>query len=110
MREPLHPDILAELSRKLTDEGKLIEAGWISLRIAAMPPNAPDIQLSEMRTAFFAGAQHLFGSIMSIMDEDREPTEDDLGRMDLIDAELHQFAVDFAHKHGLPEPPKRRRQ
>jgi len=86
---------LERLSRELTEKGKLIEAGWVGLRVAAIPLDAPKIQLVEMRKAFFAGAQHLFASIMTIMDEDREPTEADLRRMDLIDAELRSFAHDL---------------
>jgi hypothetical protein len=81
--------------RRLTDAGKLIEAGWIGLRLAAIPLDAPPIQLSEMRNAFFAGAQHLFTSIMTILDPGAEPTDDDLDRMNLIDKELRGFIVDF---------------
>lgn len=57
---------LERLSRELTDKGKLIEAGWIGLRIACDLEDAPKVQLEEMRNAFFAGAQHLFSSIMTI--------------------------------------------
>lgn len=92
---------LAELSRALTDQGKLIEAGWIGLRLAAIPTDAPEIQLQEMRNAFFAGAQHLFSSIMTIMDEDREPTEADLERMSLISNELDVFVAEFERRHEL---------
>jgi|SRR5882724_9382407 len=86
---------LERLSRELADQGKLIEAGWVSLRIAAIPLDAPPIQLEEMRMAFFAGAQHLFSSLMTIMYPGAEPTDDDLNRMDLIDRELRGFIVDF---------------
>lgn len=55
---------LEQLSRRLADEGKLIEAGWVGLRLAAVPLNAPAAQLEEMRNAFMAGAQHLFSSII----------------------------------------------
>ena len=95
------PDYLRRLERELVDKGKLIEAGWVSLRIAAIPTDAGKTQLEEMRMAFFAGAQHLFGSIMTILDEDREPTSADLRRMDLINAELEIFIRDFSKKHGL---------
>ena len=44
-----------------------------------------------MRYAFMAGSQHLFASIMSILDPGDEPTEKDLKRMDLIAAELEVF-------------------
>lgn len=87
---------LERLSRELTGKGKLIEAGWIGLRVACELEDAPAIQLEEMRNAFFAGAQHLFSSIMTILEPDAEPTEKDLERMDLIDKELRAFINDFS--------------
>lgn len=93
---------LRRLERELVDSGKLIEAGWVGLRLAAIPEDAGKTQLEEMRNAFFAGAQHLFGSIMGILDEDREPTEADLRRMSLISAELETFIRDFSRRHKMP--------
>jgi len=90
---------LEKLSQELADSGKLIEAGWIGLRIAAVPKDAPDIQLNEMRAAFFAGAAHLFSSIMTILDPGEEPTEKDLDRLSLIKSELYLFIADFQMKH-----------
>jgi hypothetical protein len=86
---------LERLSRELADQGKLIEAGWVGLRVACDLEDAPKVQLEEMRNAFFAGAQHLFSSIMTILEPDAEPTEKDLERMDLIDKELRAFINDF---------------
>ena len=94
-------DFLIKLQRQLADDGKLIEAGWVGLRLAAIPPDAPAIQLTEMRQAFFAGAQHLFSSIMGVLDEGTQETADDLRRMDLIDQELRIFIAEFEKKHGL---------
>ena len=54
-------------TRELVDKGKIIEAGWAGLRLRAIQPDASDVQLTEMRMAFFAGAQHLFGTIMTIL-------------------------------------------
>lgn len=94
-------EFLERLSRELTDKGKLIEAGWVGLRLAAIPQDAGKLQLQEMRKAFFAGAQHLFSSIMTILDEDREPTDEDLRRMSLISDELESFGHDLAREiHG----------
>lgn len=90
---------LEALCRSLTDEGKLIEAGWVGLRIAAVPVDAPQIQIDEMRNAFFAGAQHLFSSIMTILEPDEEPTDNDMARLDLIDAELRTFGEKFMAQH-----------
>lgn len=97
---------LERLSRDLTDQGKLIEAGWVGLRLAAIPLNAPKDQLVEMRKAFFAGAQHLFASIMTIMEEDAEPTDADLRRMDLIDTELRSFGHDLEREIAGTERPQ----
>lgn len=87
---------LERLHRELTDQGKLIEAGWVSMRLAAVPLDAPAIQLEEMRNAFFAGAQHLFSSIMTILEPGEEPTEADLRRLYLINDELQWFIKDFS--------------
>lgn len=86
---------LKRAMQELTDKGKLIEAGWISLRLAALPLNTPADQLEEMRSAFFAGAQHLFASIIEVMTAGDEVTEADLARMALIDAELREFINDY---------------
>jgi hypothetical protein len=82
---------LEMLSRKLADEGKLIEAGWVSLRLAAIPLNAPAVQLDNMRMAFMAGAQHLFASMIGMMDPEPDETPDDMRRMDLIHQELESY-------------------
>lgn len=83
--------IIDGLTKKFVDEGKLIEAGFQAYRMLSIPPNAPEIQVSECRLAYFFGAQHLFSSIMGVLDEGTEPTEDDLRRLDLINTELAAF-------------------
>ena len=90
---------LEALSKQLTDAGKIIEAGWVGLRLLAVSKNASLTQINEMRNAFFAGAQHLFASIMAVMDSDREPTESDMRRMGLIADELEEFRTSFLLKH-----------
>lgn len=85
-------EYLERLTKELVDQGKLIEAGWIGLRLIAVPDDAPPVQLKEMRMAFFAGAQHLFSSILSFLEEGGdEPTAKDLARMDMVDNELREF-------------------
>lgn len=88
IQRELHDDLV----KQAVDEGKLIEAGWLSLRYLTIPPDAPDFQLRDMRVAFFAGAQHLWASIMSVLEPDSEPTPNDLRRMALIGTELDSFA------------------
>ena len=89
------------LTKALADEGKLIEAGWVSLRHVTMPPDAPQEQLDDLRMAFFAGAQHLFGSIMNILDAGEEATDADQARMSAINDELNTFIASLGS--GLPQ-------
>lgn len=92
-----------ELSKRLSDQGRLIEAGWVILRAMAVPPDAPEVQINEMRYAFMAGAQHLFSSIISILEPGEEPTDADLRRLDLIHNELEAFRKQMELRHGHPE-------
>lgn len=85
--------LAGELSKRLMDEGKIIAAGWASFCHLCMPADALQIQVDEMRKAFFAGAQHLWGSLMTGLDPDAEPTVMDERRMELIDAELRDFGA-----------------
>jgi hypothetical protein len=91
---------LNQLARDLVEQGKLIEAGWIGMRIACIPRDAPQIQLDEMRLAFFAGAQHLFGSLMNILDPEADVTDADLAKMDSIDKELRGWLAEFERRHA----------
>jgi hypothetical protein len=51
--------------------------------------------------AFLAGSQHLFSSIVVILDPgDEQPTEADLRKMDLIDKELRAFAREMLTTEG----------
>lgn len=85
--------MLDQISKDLTDKGLLIEAGWVGLRHLAMPEDAPKEQLQDLKTAFFAGAQHLFSSILSILEHEQgvEPTGNDMRRMQQIHEELAKF-------------------
>jgi len=86
------------IARKLVDEGLLIEAGWVSLKMMAVPKTAPQIQVDEMRNAFFAGAHHLFAGILSFLEAGQEPTEKDLHRMTQVNDELNRFIETYKKK------------
>lgn len=92
-------DVVDRATRALTDAGLIIEAGFEGFRRAALPDDMSSAQLAAMRQTFFAGAQHLFASILTLLDPGEEPTDDDLRRMDAIQAELQQFIDDFQTRH-----------
>lgn len=94
-REAAIREAANEFAKAAVTKGLLIEAGWIGLKAMWLSDDAPAEQIDELRNAFFAGAQHLFGSIMGILDPGEGPTEADLDRLSLIQAELDAFIKDF---------------
>lgn len=87
-------DAATEVTKKLMSEGKLIEAGFASLMIMAFPNAKPDPaseQFQQLRRFFYAGAQHLYGSMMNGFDDGTEETDDDMRKMELIHKELDAF-------------------
>ena len=92
-----------KLIKSLTDSGKIIEAGWLGLQYAWLPKDAPQVQINEMRHAFFAGAQYLFSSMMQFLEPGDDPTDKDLDRITLIDQELRDFINTYMIKNLKPE-------
>lgn len=92
------------IAKDMADQGRLIEGGWLSMSHMAYPDGMVPMQEQQLRQAFFCGAQHLYGTMMSIMDEDKEPTDQDMKRMALIDAELESFLHEFMHRHNITDP------
>lgn len=97
-------EAIATLAKGFADRGLIIEAGWRVMLVHVLPEGAPEVQVVEMRKAFFAGAHHLFGSMLSLLDgNDGQPTEDDLRRMDQIHKELERFGEELAAEAAREE-------
>lgn len=84
---------LEELTSGLADQGKIIEAGFAAYAITSMHPRASAQLLGVCHHAYMAGAQHLYGSLMTFLDDGEEPTDQDLERLTLIANELNAWAV-----------------
>jgi hypothetical protein len=82
--------VIDKITAEWADQGKVIEGGWMAF-VATALQHAPEDQLREMRKAYFLGAQHLYASVMSFMDTERDPTEQDIRRMALLHEELETF-------------------
>jgi hypothetical protein len=95
--------LATELSKRLADQGRLIEAGWVMFRALTVHPDAPQIQLDEMRYAFMAGAEHLFSSIIGMLDPDEDPSQNDLERMYKIDNELEVYRKEMELRYNKPQ-------
>jgi hypothetical protein len=94
-----HEELVREVTEKLIKEGKLIEAGFVALKMIAIDKNASAAQISDMRIAFFSGVHHVFSSIMMTLDEGAEPTEADLKHVEMIHKELDKFVKQFKRAH-----------
>ena len=85
--------LIDKLTKDMIAKGLLIQAGFQMYRVAV--PGlalASKEHLGELEFAYFAGAQHVFSSIMSVLDPGEEPTEADLARIENIAHELDEFA------------------
>lgn len=69
-----------------------IGASWREYRTRVIPLEAPPIQATECRRAFYAGAQALLGILLAVMEPGTEPTTADLRTMDEIADELTAFS------------------
>jgi hypothetical protein len=83
--------VIDKILAEWADKGKIVEGGWVAYVATSGLDTAPELQRKEMRKAYMLGAQHLFASIMGILDPGSEPTAKDLKRMDLIHQELDAF-------------------
>lgn len=90
---PVDPAKLsAKIIKELVDKGIIIESGWEILRDNFV--NQAEPGQSEMRFAFFSGAQLLFETMMTMIQANPAPTENDIRHMaSQIDKELKRFGV-----------------
>lgn len=93
-RQQILEEVATEVTKALTDRGKLIEAGFVAFKHLTLQ-RASQAQIDVMRIAWMGGADHLFSSIMDILDPGEEPTDKDLKRMDLIEKELAEFRTEL---------------
>lgn len=66
---------------------------WNDFARNVLPPECSEIQRSETRRAFFAGAVALWGIVFKNLSPDSEPTEQDLQMMSDLSAEFDQHVA-----------------
>jgi hypothetical protein len=80
----------------IVDGGKPIEFGFHLFKKTHGEASDQAMEGDDLaRFAFFCGAQHLFATIMLMLEEDSEMTEGEGVRLDKIHAELQQFAAEY---------------
>ena len=94
---------MAEAAEKI-DAGKTMAEMWEGFAEAVIP-FAPrgTVQHEDMKKAFYSGALCLFNWFMVQMDEDRDPTENDLSRVDAIVNEIRAYLTTLGGDAMSPE-------
>jgi len=74
---------------------KLIADAWRDFEIRVIPLDAHEIQRTECRRAFYAGAVSMWSGLLSVLEPGEEPTAKDMAVMDDLKAEIDQYAKDL---------------
>lgn len=74
---------------------RTIEEEWQCYALSCIPPDAPRVQFTECRRAFFAGASALMMRLSEI-GEDAVSEEDAARMLGDIEAECRQFCLDVS--------------
>ena len=93
--------VASKITELLFDDSRIIQGGWLGFAQIAVPVDASAAQVSDMRMSFYGGAQHLFSSIMNVMEKGDEATENDMRRIANIAAELAAFEKAFRALHDI---------
>ena len=70
---------------------QLMAEQWDSFARAVLPKDAPAVQRTEMRRAFYAGAQGILMGVIAAFAPESEPTAEDLQLMANLERELSDF-------------------
>jgi hypothetical protein len=96
--------MMRDLTRKFmaVSGGKVVEGGWNGFRDTSIKPDAPDVQLRDMKASFFAGATYAYLTLVAVIDE-AMPLDESTAVVAAIDAELveHSRALGALMAAGL---------
>lgn len=98
----MNPDakeLFSIMAKELLNQCKIVEGGFSGYKTHIFPSGLPPFQEEELRNAFFAGAQHLYGTMMAVFSEAGDPSDEDMRNMDAIHTELKEFIKSFKVKH-----------
>ena len=79
---------LDRITKGMVDKGQLVTLGFVAYLKARDLQDAHPAIIEEHYIAYISGAEHLFMSIMNILDPGEEPTLRDMERMDSIGMEV----------------------
>lgn len=83
---------LEKLTKSLADQGLLVTAGWTACAHLLTNESTPAKTEEKLRQAYFAGAQHIFACMTTMVDDGDEITDADMHRMQLLQIEMQAWA------------------
>lgn len=64
---------------------------WLLCKNGVFVKETDEQKIKDLEEAFYLGASSLFELMVGMLDSDREPTENDLKKMDKLNEELQEF-------------------
>lgn len=88
--------LIEEIVKHFVDKGMLVEGGWQVLRMIKFHgPEVTPSQEKKYRLCYLSGAQHVFSSILGMLEGGTEPTGTDEARMEMIYEELKKAQLEL---------------
>lgn len=75
-----------------------IQAAWLSYEQMVLPKDAGEVQRSETKQAFFAGASTIFQALMVGLSDGPDESGGDMKMLSTIEQELRNFGKTFDQK------------
>ena len=93
--------VTSAIAKVTIDSGQgVVKFGWDAYRRYFVPKDMSPSDLTVVQNAFYCGAQHLFASVNSVLNEGEDPTDEDIERMNKISEELATWARQFKQIHS----------
>ena len=73
----------------------MIKEAWDEFDMQVLPLDCGEAQRVETKRAFYQGAISMFCGIVRMLGPGKESTDEDLKKMDAIQAEVDQFVADL---------------
>jgi hypothetical protein len=99
IKDPVIKAAVEKITKDFADKGLVVESGWRVYAIVKRFEALPNPMEDELRDAFYAGAQHLFGSLMAFLDPGTQETPQDLRRMNLLNDEIERWVADYKQRN-----------
>jgi hypothetical protein len=91
-----------DMTKKLIDQGQLLEAGWWACRLQLLQPGLNAPMLHDIHMVWMAACQHVFSSIFVSLDPGVEPTDVDMQRMTSLEREVEGYRKLLEMRVGKP--------